>query len=133
MMHPVNKSNLSGVIYLESEDSYFLPVYVRVPFIGIISFLIIFGNTFGIIILRDMKQIPFIPRVYLINMSIADLICGLFSVGPSILPAVIEKWPYGTILCQISGVIHSTSVTNSMYTVALVSLDRYFAIVHSLK
>ncbi|CAD5121262.1 DgyrCDS9793 [Dimorphilus gyrociliatus] len=66
-------------------------------------------------------------------MGVADLSCGLLSVAPSIVSAVIERWPYGMIWCQVSGIIHSSSVTTSMYTVVLVSLDRYFAIVHSIK
>lgn len=110
-----------------------IPLFIRVPFVISIALLIIFGNILGINVLKITTQIPYIPRICLINMGVADLSCGVFSVAPSIVPTITESWPFGMIMCQISGIMHSTSVSNSMYTVALVSLDRYFAIVHSIK
>lgn len=110
-----------------------VPAFFRIPFVATISILIVFCNILGINVLKVTKQIPYIPRVFLINMGVADLTCGLVSVSPSIVPAITGNWPYGKIWCQISGVIHSASITTSMYTITLVSLDRYFAIVHSLK
>ncbi|CAD5113329.1 DgyrCDS2506 [Dimorphilus gyrociliatus] len=132
------QANFSSIVNFTIEQDlkpilHPLPFYIRIPFTISISFLIIFSNILGINVLRITQQIPYIPRICLINMGIADLTCGVFTVAPSVIPTITGEWPYGTIWCQISGVIHSTSLTNSMYTVALVSLDRYFAIVHSLK
>lgn len=42
-------------------------------------------------------------------------------------------WNYGAVWCQIAGITHGTSVTLSIYSLALISVDRYLAILHPLR
>lgn len=110
-----------------------IPMYLRTCLIIIISFLIMSGNVLGVTVLSITRQIPYIPRLCLINMSFADFSAGSFSCLPATVASILNRWPYGDVWCQVSGVIHSVSLTNSMYSIVLISLDRYFAIVHSIK
>ena len=36
-------------------------------------------------------------------------------------------WPYGDVWCQITGVIHGMSVTLSIWSIAIIGINRYFA------
>ncbi|XP_021362405.1 alpha-1A adrenergic receptor-like [Mizuhopecten yessoensis] len=43
------------------------------------------------------------------------------------------EWPYGPVWCQIAGIIHGTSVTISIWSLSLISIDRYLAIKKPLR
>lgn len=110
-----------------------IPVYIRTTIVLSISLLIISGNMLGISVLFLTRQIPYIPRICLVNMGIADFSAGSVSCLPATLASILNEWPFGELWCQVSGVVHSVSLTNSMYSIVLISLDRYFAIVHSIR
>ncbi|ELU03703.1 hypothetical protein CAPTEDRAFT_136526, partial [Capitella teleta] len=74
-----------------------------------------------------------ITDAFLINLSVSDLCVGAVACAPSVYPAWTEHWPYGDIWCQISGVVHGSSVTVSIWSISLVSIDRFFAVTWPLK
>lgn len=99
----------------------------------VISVLVTLTNMINLFVLRLTEQIPEISRMCLMNLSCADLIVGLLSCLPATYPAVHAVWPYGSAWCQVSGVIHGTSCNMSIWSLGLVSVDRYIAIVHPLR
>ena len=63
----------------------------------------------------------------MLNLSISDLSVGVISCLPTIYSALTEYWPYGPVWCQIAGIFHGTSCAISIWSVAMVSIDRYLA------
>ena len=98
-----------------------------------VSVLIVFGNLLNLRTLRMTKQIPAISRMCLLNLSCSDLIVGVVACVPCVYPAATGHWPYGAIWCQIAGITHGMSVTVSIWSLVLVSVDRYVAVVHPLR
>ena len=108
-------------------------IAVRVPVITIISVVIILSNVTNFAVLRRLKQIPPASRFSLINLSLSDLMLGVVSCLPSVVPAITGVWPYGPVWCQISGVFHGMSACMSIWNVAVVGLDRCIAITKPFK
>ncbi|KAI0211199.1 hypothetical protein LSAT2_003994 [Lamellibrachia satsuma] len=98
-----------------------------------VSTMITFGNVLNVRILRMTKQIPTISRMCLLNLSCSDLIVGVVACAPCVYPAATGRWPFGVIWCQTAGIIHGMSVTVSIWSLALVSVDRYVAVVYPLR
>lgn len=107
--------------------------YIKSCLVLMISCSIIFSNIINILVIQKTVQLPRITRICILNLSISDLLVGLISCFPCIIPAFTGSWPYGDVWCQIAGIIHGTSVTISIWSLSLISIDRYFAIVRPLK
>ena len=121
-----NGQNNEGLLYLVPSD-------IRTSVVLIVSVLIICSNILNLCVLRVTHQIPTISRLCLLNLSCADLLVGVVACAPSVYPAVTGRWPYGILCCQIAGIAHGMSVTVSIWSLAMVSVDRYVAIIHPLK
>ncbi|ELT87464.1 hypothetical protein CAPTEDRAFT_86905, partial [Capitella teleta] len=74
------------------------------------------------------RHIAMATRAFLINLSVSDLCVGIIACAPSSYPAWTGRWPYGDIWCQISGIVHGSSVTVSIWSISLVSIDRFCAV-----
>lgn len=125
--------NFTNSSYDDEEFEHVISLVPRTVLIGVIGILIVLANILGISVLRITTEIPHIPRICLINLGVADLLVGIIACLPSLAPSILEKWPYGNIWCQISGISHGVSITVSIWSILLVSIDRYFAIVHALR
>ena len=107
------------------------PIFRTFVVVGI-SVMIAFGNVLCLRVLRMTKQIPAISRMCLFNLSCSDLVVGVVACAPCVYPAATGRWPFGATWCQIAGIIHGVSVTVSIWSLALVSVDRYVAVAHPL-
>ncbi|XP_069098622.1 P2Y purinoceptor 2-like [Pleurodeles waltl] len=66
------------------------------------------------------------------NLAISDAI-----VTPAaaliLIYSVTDDWTYGTFLCQLTVFLLSTNMYGSVYFLTLISLHRYFSVVHNVK
>ncbi|XP_046333939.1 alpha-1A adrenergic receptor-like [Haliotis rufescens] len=114
------------------QEGFSVSVWIRTPIIFSVSFFVITSNILNISILRRTRTIPHISKLCLTNLSIADLSVGLVTCAPCVVSAVLGYWPYGDVWCQIAGVTHGTSVTVSIWSLSIVSIDRYIALMKPL-
>ena len=114
-----------GVHFKENGSAYY---WTRVIIVSTVSILIVLSNILNIYILTAECHIPKISRIFLSSLSVSDLSVGLISCLPTIYSVVTEYWPYGTVWCQIAGVFHGTSCSISIWSICMVSIDRYLAI-----
>ncbi|KAF3703659.1 Uracil nucleotide/cysteinyl leukotriene receptor [Channa argus] len=72
-------------------------------------------------------------KVFLKHLSAADL-CYVFILPMRIVYHLSDNhWPFGPILCQISGFLFYLNMYCSMYLMSLISLDRFLAVVLPIK
>ena len=102
--------------------------WTRIIIVTTVSVFIVISNILNICILKRKCHIPKISRMFLVNLSISDLCVGLFSCLPTIYSEVTGYWPYGPVLCQIAGIFYGTSCAISIWSISMVSIDRYLAI-----
>ena len=102
--------------------------YVKVIVVSVVSVFIVLSNLLNIHILLRNSHVPKISRIFLLNLSTSDLSVGLISCIPTIYSSIIGYWPYGSVWCQIAGIFHGASCTISIWSISMVSIERYFAI-----
>ncbi|XP_064617051.1 trace amine-associated receptor 13c-like [Liolophura sinensis] len=117
---------------LQSEEAL-IPQTVRIVVILVVSVTVILTNLLNLIVLQKTRQIPPIAKICVLNLSVADLSSGVVCMLPCLVPAVTGSWPYGTIWCQIAGIFHGTCCSVSIWSLSVVSVDRYMAIKFPLR
>lgn len=103
------------------------------PYIFILSLLGLLFNSFvlGVFVLH--KDQLTIAEIYLSNLALADftLLCGLPFWAMNILNDF--NWPYGDALCKIVNSVMIINFYTSIYTLVMISVDRYLALVKTMK
>ena len=123
-----HQCNSSDTTLFYSTAVPFTIYCLKACIVASVSVLIVASNIMNIYVLSKTCHIPKISRIFLLNLSVSDLFVGLISCVPTILPSVTGYWPYGDAWCQIAGIVHGTSVTISIWSISMISIDRFLAI-----
>ncbi|XP_043935197.1 melatonin receptor type 1C-like [Protopterus annectens] len=97
-----------------------------------ITIMDIFGNTLVILSILRNKKLRNAGNVFVISLSSADLMVGLYSYPLISIATFCNKWILGDLQCKISGVIHTLSFIVSVYNIMAIAINRYCCICHSL-
>ena len=90
-------------------------------------------NLLCLVVLRRTRGVEDVTKVFLVSLTVADLIFCFFRIIPAIGMAALNSWPYGEAFCLIQGaVIHPTMFAMFLSLLA-VNVERYIAIAHPLK
>ncbi|GAU98466.1 hypothetical protein RvY_09608-2 [Ramazzottius varieornatus] len=102
-------------------------VFTAIFIIGVV------GNAMLIFtVARNLSmQIP--PNIFLANMAVGDLLVVLISVPFATIPYITPSWPFGVILCKFNAMLQDISIGVSIFTLLILSVDRYVAIVTPFK
>ncbi|XP_023265347.1 B1 bradykinin receptor-like [Seriola lalandi dorsalis] len=139
---PMEPTKLVTVATLWSENSTTsLPVgpvweivhSVIPPYIFILSLLGLLLNSFVLAVFVAHKDRLTIAEIFLSNLALADLIllCGLPFWAMYILNDF--NWPYGDVLCKLVNSLIIINFYTSIYTLVMISIDRYLALVKTMK
>lgn len=122
----VNDSDC-GVISPSNVRNYERLITVfQTTVVAVVSGGIILSNAVNLVVLLSASAaMPKPTRLFLINLSTSDLLVGLIACAPAVLPAATDRWMYGDVWCQISGVAHGTSCAVSIWSISMVGLHRY--------
>ncbi|KAM7021770.1 LOW QUALITY PROTEIN: neuropeptide FF receptor 2 [Passerculus sandwichensis] len=128
-------------LYLEGNVSY-VDFYLHQPWVAavfITSYLLIFllcmvgngGVCFIVLWSRHMRTVTNL-FIYL-NLAISDLLVGLLCMPTTLLDNIIAGWPFGSLVCKMSGMVQGISVSASVFTLVAIAMDRFRCIVHPFK
>ncbi|XP_078095031.1 lysophosphatidic acid receptor 6 [Mustelus asterias] len=112
--------------HLEANFQYYLfPVVYSIVFI-----LGLTGNVLALCLLTKRMKKASPSYVYITNLAVVDIIyiCTL----PFRIYYHIKKndWPFGDIMCRITGTFYFANIYISVIFLSLICLDRYIAVVH---
>ena len=109
------------------------PEAIAVPIVFAIIFLVgVIGNSTLIFTVLRNKSMRNTPNIFVVSLSIGDLLLLLFSVPFSSTFYTITSWPYGAFMCSFNEYMQTLSLGVSVFTLTALSGDRYIAIVHPM-
>ncbi|KAK2153156.1 hypothetical protein LSH36_305g01023 [Paralvinella palmiformis] len=73
-----------------------------------------------------------VTNFFLANLALSDLCVGVFCVLPNLSKFLSPYWLLGKVLCKLYYFIQCTSYTASILILTVISLERYFAIIHPM-
>ena len=112
----------------EPSQNHLTTVIVPVAF-TIIAIVGIFGNALVIIVVSTNTQMRSTTNLLILNLAVADLLFVCFCVPFTATDYVLSDWPFGHMWCQtVQYLIYYTSYV-SIYTIFLMSIDRFMAVV----
>ncbi|XP_041128875.1 neuropeptide FF receptor 2-like [Polyodon spathula] len=146
-----NSTFVNGQTWLFQNRSkeYFHPQYnttyigfylhrtpVAVTFIG--SYLLIFlvcmlGNGVVCCIVLRSKHMRTVTNLFILNLAVSDLLVGIFCMPTTLLDNIITGWPFGSLVCKMSGMVQGISVSASVFTLVAIAVDRFRCIVYPFK
>ena len=116
------------------ENAHFehvVAIFVPIIF-GIITVVGFIGNLLVMIVVISNKQMRNTTNLLIINLAVADLLFIIICVPFTGAMYALPVWPFGNVFCKIyQYMIHVTAYA-SAYTLVLMSLDRYLAVVHPI-
>ncbi|XP_005097945.1 allatostatin-A receptor [Aplysia californica] len=117
-------------------DALVFEHYVRiiVPTIfGVICLLGLFGNFLVIMVVIFNKHMRNTTNILILSLAVADLLFILFCVPFTATGYALPVWPFGDIGCKVQSYAMYVCAYASVYTLVLMSLDRYLAVVHAIR
>ncbi|KTF73097.1 hypothetical protein cypCar_00049343 [Cyprinus carpio] len=124
------ESNSNGSIFIDSKFRYTVfPI-----FYGLVFALGLLANSYALYVLHHMRESKAMNeiRIYMTNLTIADL---LFVFA---LPLWIDyykndgHWKYSDLLCRITGSFFFINTYCSVFFLAVISINRYWAVTRPL-
>ncbi|CAF0802036.1 unnamed protein product [Rotaria sordida] len=93
----------------------------------------IFGNISVCLIFFQQKKLRSITNTFLMNLCLNDLIVLCVSIPMTLSAALLEHWIFGAFLCKLVNFTPTLTALVSTFTVAIISVERWFFIVNKKK
>ncbi|XP_054160509.1 allatostatin-A receptor-like isoform X2 [Oppia nitens] len=100
---------------------------------GIIVIVGLFGNALVVIVVAFNPQMRSTTNLLIINLAIADLLFIVFCVPFTAWDYAFPFWPFGNLWCKMVQYLIVVCAYASIYTLVLMSLDRYLAVAHPIQ
>ncbi|XP_007534590.1 bombesin receptor subtype-3 [Erinaceus europaeus] len=93
----------------------------------------ILGNAILIKVFFKTKSMQTVPNIFITSLAFGDLLLLLTCVPVDATHYISEGWLFGKIGCKVLSFIRLTSVGVSVFTLTILSADRYRAVVKPLE
>lgn len=115
------------------SEQFLSVVRILVPVIfGLIAVLGFFGNLLVIIVVFWNKQMRNTTNILIVSLAIADLLFIVVCVPFTAVVYAVPTWPFGSPFCKAYQYVIHVTAHASVYTLVLMSADRYMAVVHPI-
>ncbi|CAH1794855.1 unnamed protein product [Owenia fusiformis] len=119
-----------------TEADFYVPpgiVVLLSTLYGTISVIAFVGNSLVIIVIFRNKRMQSVTNMFICDMAIADVIIAIFGVPFQFQAALLQRWVLPHIMCPVAPFVTALSVNISVFSLAVIAVDRYRAVLHPLK
>ncbi|RDD43039.1 Beta-2 adrenergic receptor [Trichoplax sp. H2] len=119
--------NQSSPYWILQTSSY---IGIKLTIHVLLLIIILIGNITAIAVVKSTQLLHRPTGWFILNLAITNFLSGLF-LSPIIIitTATASRWSLGDGMCQWVGFVNSTLFTESIITIAMMSVDSYLAIV----
>lgn len=125
--------NTSNVETESETDATFINIIYTIvtPVIFLLITLTgVIGNSLVIYVIVSREEMRKLTNLMLLNLAVADIIFLLITPPSTAYIAAGIEWYFGNIMCKVVNCTLNLTVYVTVYTLVLISIVRYMAIVH---
>lgn len=104
---------------------------------GIIFPVALLGNALVLYLVFKLPSMRSLTNMLLVNMCVANLLVTLFAMPYSIVYLFLQyDWlsgDLGNVTCKLAHFSYALSIAASIFALLLISLDRYYAVLHPFR
>ncbi|CAB3375347.1 Hypothetical predicted protein [Cloeon dipterum] len=109
-------------------------VSILVPILfGIIIVIGLIGNALVVVVVSANAQMRSTTNLLIINLAVADLLFIIFCVPFTASDYILTYWPFGDVWCSVVQYLIVVTAYASVYTLVLMTVDRFLAVVYPIK
>ena len=86
------------------------------------------GNVFVIAVIIKFRTMRTLTNVFLVNLTVGDILVILICVPLTLGGTVYRKWIYGNLMCKLTPFVQGSAIGVSVLSLLAISISRYFAI-----
>lgn len=101
-------------------------------FLILIMMVAVIANTMNIIVVYRNSNMQTPRYMFIMNLAIGDIGVTLLSMPFSLVTCVARKWIMGDALCKLHGFLGSFFFCASIFTLTVMSVEQYYALVRPL-
>ena len=90
------------------------------------------GNGLVIFVVVRYAKMKTVTNMYILNLAVADL-CFLVGLPFLITTAALQNWIFGFFMCKVFYILTSINWYTSVFTLTVMSADRYMAVCHPVR
>ncbi|XP_031849865.1 tachykinin-like peptides receptor 86C [Nomia melanderi] len=123
-------------VSVHQERPFDLPWWQKLAWSLIFAVMLLIatgGNVIVIWIVLAHRRMRTVTNYFLVNLSVADLMMSLLNCAFNFTFLLNSSWPFGVIYCTINNFVAHLTVASSVFTLVVISVDRYMAIMRPLK
>ncbi|XP_032825155.1 neuropeptide Y receptor type 1-like [Petromyzon marinus] len=106
------------------STSFLIVAYCTVMTLGLS------GNACLVFVVARQRDMRNITNVFIANLSVSDILVVLLCLPLTLVYTLMDHWAFGELLCKLSPFVQCTSVTVSVLSLVLISLERHQLILH---
>ena len=129
-----NVRTINGIV---TENDEFLEYQriglINIPIIlGVVLFIGIVGNCLVIYSIISKKYLRTLTNILILNLAVGDLVFLVICIPLATFRLIAAYWPFGDVGCKLTKYFTYVSLYVSIYTLVLMAISRYCAIIHPL-
>ncbi|CDW56047.1 7tm 1 domain containing protein [Trichuris trichiura] len=125
--HMVNESIAAQEVGLHELGTVELVIWFVLY--ALIAFLSITGNTLVIYVFFASTRLQTVTNLLIVNLAVADLMTGMLAIPFKFQAALLQRWFLPAVMCSVVPFIETVSLSVSVFTLILSSVDRFRAVV----
>ncbi|XP_017083060.1 allatostatin-A receptor isoform X2 [Drosophila eugracilis] len=100
---------------------------------GVIAITGLLGNLLVILVVVFNKNMRSTTNLMIVNLAAADLLFVILCIPFTATDYMVYYWPYGRFWCRSVQYLIVVTAFASIYTLVLMSIDRFLAVVHPIR
>ncbi|XP_067671255.1 neuropeptide FF receptor 2-like isoform X2 [Haliotis asinina] len=104
-------------------------IAIKILFYVLAMLLDVVGNSIVILIIVLNRKMRTTTNVLILNLAVSDLMVAAFCMWVHVGYQIAPEWPFGDFVCKVNTFFQVLSVTSSVLTLTVISVERFMAIV----